>query len=198
LPKATAARPGAARKLKVYRTPAGFYDAYVAAPSQKAAIEAWGADKHVFARGGAEVVTDEALIAEPLASPGVVIKRKRGSLSEQLAALGQAAPDTRRKGTAADDAEAAGDARKRAKAAARPKPRPSRSALDDAEQALGAFEAQAKLDLAEIRAREAALAKERQALEATHSAQRARLIRAAQSQRSRYDAVLEKWRAELE
>ncbi len=33
-----------ARKLKVFRTPAGFHDAYVAAPSRKAALAAWGAD----------------------------------------------------------------------------------------------------------------------------------------------------------
>lgn len=32
------------RKLKVYRTPIGFHDAYVAAPSQKAALEAWGVE----------------------------------------------------------------------------------------------------------------------------------------------------------
>ena len=31
-------------KLKVYRTPIGFHDAYVAAPSQKAALDAWGSD----------------------------------------------------------------------------------------------------------------------------------------------------------
>lgn len=30
------------QKLKVYRTPIGFHDAYVAAPSQKAALKAWG------------------------------------------------------------------------------------------------------------------------------------------------------------
>jgi hypothetical protein len=34
-----------AAKLKVFRTPIGFHDAYVAAPSQKAALEAWEATR---------------------------------------------------------------------------------------------------------------------------------------------------------
>ena len=74
-------------KLKVYRTPIGFHDAYVAAPSQKAALEAWGSDHDLFARGAAELVTDAALTAAPLASPGTVVKRSRGTTAEQIAAL---------------------------------------------------------------------------------------------------------------
>ncbi|MDB5697670.1 MAG: hypothetical protein JWN69_474, partial [Alphaproteobacteria bacterium] len=74
-------------KLKVFRVPIGFHDAYVAAPSQKAAIQAWGSDRDVFSRGEAEVVTDPKLTAEPLAKPGAVVKRLRGTAAEQLAAL---------------------------------------------------------------------------------------------------------------
>jgi hypothetical protein len=33
-----------ARKLKTYQTSLGFFDLAVAAPSMKAALEAWGAD----------------------------------------------------------------------------------------------------------------------------------------------------------
>ena len=51
-----------ARKLKVYRTPIGFHDAFVAAPSQKTALKSWGADVDLFAYGAAEVVSDEGLI----------------------------------------------------------------------------------------------------------------------------------------
>lgn len=47
----------AARKLKVFRTSIGFHDAYVSAPSRKAALEAWGAGKDLFAIGSAELVT---------------------------------------------------------------------------------------------------------------------------------------------
>jgi hypothetical protein len=75
-------------KLKVYRTAIGFYDAYVAAPSQKAALEAWGSEHNLFARGVAELVTDPALTKVPLASPGEVVKRLRGSAAEQIAARG--------------------------------------------------------------------------------------------------------------
>lgn len=73
-------------KLKVFRTPIGFHDAYVAAPSQKAALEAWGADADLFARGVAEVVTDPELAEEPLANPGEVIRKLRGTAAEHVAA----------------------------------------------------------------------------------------------------------------
>lgn len=77
-----------ARKLKVFRTAAGFNDAYVAASSRKAALRAWGADVDLFARGIAEEVSDPELTAEPLAKAGEVIMRSRGGLAEQLKALG--------------------------------------------------------------------------------------------------------------
>lgn len=37
--------------LKVFRTPIGFHDAYVAVPSQKAALEAYGADNSRMENG---------------------------------------------------------------------------------------------------------------------------------------------------
>ena len=75
------------RALKVFRTPIGFHDAYVAVPTKKAALAAWGSTRDLFARGIAELVTDPALTAEPLAAPGTVIKRSRGTTAEQIAAL---------------------------------------------------------------------------------------------------------------
>lgn len=75
------------QKLKVYSTPIGFHDALVAAPSQKAALEAWGAGTNLFSQGSAEIVTDPKLTKAPLANPGQVVKVLRGSHSEQLAAL---------------------------------------------------------------------------------------------------------------
>ena len=88
-------------KLKVFSTAIGFHDAYVAAPSKKAALKAWGTTKDLFARGAAEIVTDPELTREPLASPGEVFKLSRGSTAEQMAALGKdksarAAPSNRR------------------------------------------------------------------------------------------------------
>jgi hypothetical protein len=76
-------------KLKVYRTPIGFHDAYVAAPSQKAALEAWGSTGKLFAQGAAELVTDPTLTKEPLARPGEVVRKPRGSEAELIEALGK-------------------------------------------------------------------------------------------------------------
>ena len=48
-------------KLKVFCTPMGFYDALVAAPSQKAALKAWGTTTDLFTAGRASLVEDPAL-----------------------------------------------------------------------------------------------------------------------------------------
>ena len=75
------------QRLKVYSTPIGFDDALVAAPSQKAALEAWGAGTNLFSQGSAHVVTDPKLSKEPLSNPGKVVKVPRGIRREHLAAL---------------------------------------------------------------------------------------------------------------
>lgn len=85
------------QKLKVFRTPIGFHDAYVAAPSQKAALEAWGSDADLFARGSAEEVTDPELMKAPLESPGTIVKVLRGTKAEQLAALKKKRTPARRR-----------------------------------------------------------------------------------------------------
>jgi hypothetical protein len=68
-----------ARQLKVYHTHLSFYDMIVAAPSQKAAAQAWGATPDLFARGFAEVTTDPQLVEAALSKPGVVLRRQFGS-----------------------------------------------------------------------------------------------------------------------
>jgi hypothetical protein len=40
-----------ARKLKTYQTSLGFFEQAIAAPSMKAALEAWGADRNPFPPG---------------------------------------------------------------------------------------------------------------------------------------------------
>lgn len=114
-----------ARKLKVFRTSTGFHDAYVAAPSRKAALEAWGADADLFARGVAEQVTDAMLMAAPLERPGEVIKVSRCDLAAQLKALGP----RRKKRPAGAKADKPHKPRNKAKA----KPSPKRDKLDAAE-----------------------------------------------------------------
>jgi hypothetical protein len=47
-----------ARKLKVYQTALGFFDQAIAAPSMKAAPEAWGANSNLFHLGAARESDD--------------------------------------------------------------------------------------------------------------------------------------------
>ncbi|RZM24604.1 MAG: hypothetical protein EOP67_46290 [Sphingomonas sp.] len=210
-----------AGKLKVYRTAAGFHDAYVAAPSQKAALAAWGSEHDLFARGIAELVTDADLAAEPLASPGVVIKRSRGTTAEQIAALPtRAATTTKRAAEASDDdsdPEEDGGAPRRSRARTsravpkpkpetkpqprpkpnpkpKPVPRPSRRALDTAEEAYDARESEFRRTMRALADREAALARERRTLEASRDAALATARAAVDAEKRRYDAALAAWK----
>lgn len=176
-----------ARKLKVFRTPIGFHDAYVAAPSQKAALQAWGTETDLFARGVAEQVTDAALMEEPLAHPGDVIRKTRGTVDDHMAAL-PADPNRNRKPEDATDAPPAKPRR------TKPTPRPSRSKLDQAEQAIE--EAEQRYDAArrDLAAREAALRKERQALDSDRDRERERLETARADREQHYREAMAAWR----
>ena len=68
-----------ARKLKTFVTSLGFFDQAVAAPSMKAALEAWGADSNLFHQGAARESDDPDVIAATMAKPGIVLKRPVGS-----------------------------------------------------------------------------------------------------------------------
>jgi hypothetical protein len=68
-----------ARKLKTYQTSLGFFDLAIAAPSMKAALEAWGADSNLFHQGAAKESDDPDVIAAAMAKPGVVLRRPVGS-----------------------------------------------------------------------------------------------------------------------
>ena len=135
------------QKLKVFRTATGFYDAYVAAPSQKAALAAWGSKHDLFARGVAELVEDPALIEEPLAQPGVVIRRSRGTADEQLAALGPALLRTAKRAKMPEEPTAPIRRKEQPKPV---KPKPDRSALDEAERRLAKLEERHEEELAEF------------------------------------------------
>ncbi|MGH6889112.1 MAG: hypothetical protein ACREHF_07955 [Rhizomicrobium sp.] len=71
-----------AKRLKVFRADFGFYDTVVAAPSQKAALAAWGARPGEFAKGFASVTTEPRAVEQALAHPGTVLKRPIGSKGE--------------------------------------------------------------------------------------------------------------------
>ena len=68
-----------ARKLKTYQTSLGFFEQAIAAPSMKAALEAWGADSNLFHQGAAKESTDPDVIAATMKKPGVVLRRPVGS-----------------------------------------------------------------------------------------------------------------------
>lgn len=175
-------------KLKVFRTPIGFHDAYVAAPSQKAALEAWGSDHDLFARGVAERVEDPELTREPLAHPGTVIRRLRGTTAEQIAALPKDPP---RRARAAPEVEKPSRA---PKARPKPKPKPDRTPLRDAEQALADAQARHAEEQEALARREAELARERRTLEKRQAAEQARLERLRDQERDRYDRAIRDWR----
>lgn len=67
------------RKLKTYQTSQGFYDLAIAAPSMKAALEAWGASSNLFHHGFAKEVHDTDVIAAAMEKPGIILRRPVGS-----------------------------------------------------------------------------------------------------------------------
>jgi hypothetical protein len=170
-------------RLKVFRMAVGFHDAYVAAPSQKAAAEAWGADTSVFARREAELVTDPELMEEPLARPGEVVKRLRGTAAEQIAALGETETKAPKRAAKAE-----------ARPAPKPKPRPSRGKVDEAEQALAEAKERQRDELDELKEREAALARERESLERRQREERERLEALLEKADASYREALQRWR----
>src|SRR4051794_5348224 len=71
--------PFMARKLKTYQTSLGFFDEAIAAPSMKAALEAWGTKTNLFHQGVAKEVDDPDVIAATMRKPGVILRRPVGS-----------------------------------------------------------------------------------------------------------------------
>ncbi|WP_404370578.1 hypothetical protein AB5I39_02230 [Sphingomonas sp. MMS24-J45] len=188
-----------ARALKVFVVPAGFHDAYVAAPSRKAALAAWGSEHDLFARGIAHEVTDPALMVEPLAHPGEVIKRSRGTTAEQIAAL----PDAPVRATAGEpppepaNAKRGGNkasAERKAEPKPPPPPKPSRDALAAAEQALADLEDTYRETDAALIARQRALDRERRDLDAAHERDSQERSEALSEERDRYDRAMARWR----
>lgn len=176
------------QKLKVYRTPTGFHDAYVAAPSQKAALAAWGSDHDLFARGIAELVDDPELTREPLAKPGEVIRRSRGTTAEQIAAL----PADRPKRAREPAEEPSPPPPPKAKP--KPRPKPDRAPLDAARTALDDVAARHRRERDALAEREAALARERRETEKRQTAEVATLRAEAEQAQAAYDAAMQEWR----
>jgi hypothetical protein len=172
------------QKLKVYRTPIGFHDAYVAAPSQKAALEAWGADTNLFGRDIAEQVTDPELTRMPLENPGQVVKVLRGTKAEQLAALEKQKPPKR---TAQQKAEIVP---KKKKSRGR---KPSRSAVDRAEEALETLEGRQAKQTAEIERQQQALERKRRELLRRHERERDKAQENLEDERAKHERAVRRY-----
>jgi len=179
--------PERKQKLKVFRTPIGFHDAYVAAPSQKAALEAWGADGNLFTQGIAEEVNDPQSMVEPLANPGKVIKRVRGSADEHFAALDRTAR--------AKSKPKVKEGKEGPKPKAKPKPRPSRDELDAAEHALEKAEKKQRKKLAELDEKVRELERKRRDLQRKHEKERDELAGNRDRARSAYERAMDLWRS---
>ena len=135
----------AARKLKVFQAQFGFYDTVVAAPSQAAALRAWGTRQDLFASGDATETTDAAAIAAATAQPETPLRRAVGSTDPfalEPTSLPKV-PDAQKKAAAKPLAKS--------KPAAPAKPPADRSKLDAAEKAVRALDDGRKAEEADLR-----------------------------------------------
>lgn len=132
-------------RLKVFTSPQGFFETVVAAPSQKAALEAWGAHQNLFAGGMATVAQDAQAIEAALAHPGQVLQRPAGSKGEFVPS-GEAPLPTVPK---IERPKSRAPGKTASRSPAPPKP-PDRSALTAAEAALRAADTRVASEQAEI------------------------------------------------
>ncbi|MCS3759327.1 cell envelope biogenesis protein TolA [Bradyrhizobium sp. 62B] len=182
MPKRAKSKP--TRKLKTYQTSLGFYDQAIAAPSMKAALEAWGASSNLFHQGAAKETDDPDIVAATLAKPGVVLRRPVGS-DGAFTESAELPTDL-----ANDDHKPRRKSGKRpAKSAKTAKKPPSK--LDDqaARKAAAAFEKQERRREAERRKEEAARAKERARRDKAVAAAEAALDRARQEHEAKAEEI---------
>ena len=176
-----------ARKLKTFTTSAGFFDLAVAAPSMKAALEAWGSRSNLFQHGFAKVSEDPKIVAATMAHPGVVLRRPVGSdgAFSEHAELPTNLPASKAKQA---------PAKRSAK-----RPEPPTKAIDDktAREAARAFEKEQKRRDSERRKEEVERAKERERRERAIAAAEAALEQARQDHAARLEDI-EKDRAALD
>jgi len=152
------------RKLKVFQARIGFHDTVVAAPSQAAALRAWGVHQNLFARGEARVTTDPATVEAAVAHPETPLRRAVGSNDKfSLEPTGlPRVPDAPKKPTP------------RARPVERQRPAADRSRLDKAEDGLRDLEKQRKAEEAEFRRQQQDLERRQETAAATYIAARKR------------------------
>ncbi len=151
------------RRLKVFQAQFGFHESVVAAPSQPAALKAWGVRQNLFAEGLARVTDDAQAVEAALAHPLTPLRRAVGS-SDRFALVARApdVPDAPRRTT------------KPARLEPTPAPRapPDRTPLDAAEARLREIDAAWKRQDEDLRRRQQNLEAERRAAKALYDAAR--------------------------
>jgi colicin import membrane protein len=168
-----------ARKLKTFQTSLGFYDLAVAAPSMKAALEAWGAGSNLFHQGFAKEADDPDVVAATMSKPGVVLRRPAGS-------SGGFAEQSDLPADLVGDEGGAGPERIRSKARKRPLPKISESA---ARNAALEFEREQKRREAERRREEASRERERERREKAVAKAQAALDEAREKHEAKANAI---------
>jgi hypothetical protein len=159
----------APQRLKVFQAQFGFYDTVVAAPSQVAALRAWGTHQNLFANGDATLTTDEAAIAAALEHPETPLRRPVGSsdpFTLEPTALPKL-PDAPKRKKAAPAIP-----RRSSRHATREAPPPDRSTLNAAEADLQKLEEARKREEADLRDRQDELDRERATAQAAYVAAR--------------------------
>ncbi|MEY9884786.1 cell envelope biogenesis protein TolA [Bradyrhizobium sp. USDA 329] len=175
------------KKLKTYQTSLGFYDQAIAAPSMKAALQAWGASSNLFHQGAAKETDDPDIVAATMAKPGVVLRRPVGSDG----------PFTESAELPTDLGE--GKSERKSKSRSKPKStkRPARAAkepsrkIDDqaARKAAAAFEKEERRREAERHKEEAARARERARRDKAVATAQAALDRARREHEARTEEI---------
>ncbi|MEW5686076.1 MAG: hypothetical protein AB1942_14240 [Pseudomonadota bacterium] len=155
----------AGRKLKVFQAQLGFYDTVVAAPSQAAALRAWGTHQNLFASGQACVTDDPQAIEAARAHPLTPLKRAIGS-RDPFALKATSLP-------AVPEAPAGSRPSRAAKGPAKPeapeRPPADRSELNAAERALQVLDERRKTQEARLRRDEDELEARRTATQVAYS-----------------------------
>ncbi len=135
------------RKLKVLQARLGFYDCVVAAPSQAAALRAWGTRQNLFADGQASIATDAKAVEGALSHPQIPLLRAVGT-DHAFEVKPTGLPKI-------PDAPKRPPARTAASARPAPKaPKVDRSALDAAEAALRKLDDTRKREEADLQRRQ--------------------------------------------
>ena len=179
------------RKLRTYVTSVGFFELAVAAPSMKAAMEAWGAESNLFQQGFAKETTDPAIVRLTMAKPGVVLRRSVGSRGAfgDHAELPKSLPAEKPNKTTKPQTSRVTVTKSKAPANVA-----NLAEAKAAKRAAAALEKVRARREAEERKREAAIARER----ALRAAASAKAERALEKARQTHDAIVRKINTERE